>query len=367
MARQHARILVQYLEVVRLGQTPAAGEARDRAMADNITWIAQHEGAHSKLVVWAHDFHVSYGDASWHPMGQLLRARWSKEYLNVGFSFDHGGFRSGDRLENGRIHLFMVPPLPAGSFDATLNATGLPRFLLDLRTPPEGTVADWLNAQHGKREITESFNPKGPLATTGLPTIAGREFDLIAFISETTAARGLPEGSGGDRTVLPEPLNLGFEELDGDKPRGWITAPQLAAFGYELGTRTKGPFQGSRCALVRRLPGPHYGERVGEFQQRLDAKPFRGRHLRLTAAARAKVASGSSARLTLQAKSLASGAINTMRAHPIVDAKWQTYSIELDVPANAATLSLGGALVGDGEACFDDFRLEVMPASAPDK
>lgn len=367
VAQQHARVLVQYLEVTRLGQTPAAGEARDRAMADNITWIAEHEGPQSKLVVWAHDFHVSYGDTAFHPMGQFLRTRWGKDYRNVGFAFDHGGFRSGDRLENERIHPFQVPPLPAGSFDATLNATGLMRFILDLRTPREGVVADWFNAQHGKREITESYNPKGPLATTGLPTLTGREFDLIAFIAETTAARGLPEGNGGDRTVLPEPQNLGFEELDGDKPRGFLTAPQLAAFGYELSSRDKGAAQGSRCALLRRLPGPRYGEAVGEFQQRIDAKPYRGKQLRLTAAVRAKVARGSSARLTLQARAFPRSAIDTMSAHPIVDAKWQTYSIELAVPANAATLSIGGALVGEGEACFDDFRLEVLPAVLPPK
>jgi erythromycin esterase len=148
VARQHAQILVQSLEVLRLGPLPAAGEARDRAMAENINWIAEHEGPQSKLVVWAHDFHVSYGSQSWHTMGQFLRARWGKAYLNVGFAFDHGDFRSGDSLDNDRVHPFTVGPLPPGSFDATLNATGLPRFILDLRTPPVGVVTDWLSAQH---------------------------------------------------------------------------------------------------------------------------------------------------------------------------------------------------------------------------
>lgn len=83
--------------------------------------------------------------------------------------------------------------------------------------------------------------------------------------------------------------------------------------------------------------------------------------MRLTAAVRAKVKSGSSARLTLQTK----GASNTMSVHPIVDARWQTYSIDLDVPPSAVTLSLGGALIGDGEACFDDFRLEIVPPGIP--
>ncbi len=367
IARQHARILEQYLEVTRLGQSPRVGEARDRAMAENIGWIAEHEGPQSKVVVWAHDFHVSYGSAAWQSMGQFLRTRFGKSYLNVGFSFDHGGFRSGDRQERERVHPFTVAALPPGSFDATLNATGLPRFLLDLRAPPSGVVQDWLSAQHGKREITESYNPKGPLAATGLQGVPGREFDLIAFVAETTAARGLPEGNGGDRTVLPEPANLGFEELDGDKARGWITSPLLAAFGYSVSPKAGNAFAGSRCALVKRLPGPRYGEAAGEFQEQIDAKQYRGKRVRLTAAVRAKVAKGSSARLVLQSRSFGLGPAATMRANPIVAAKWQTYSIELDVPANAATLSFGGALIGDGEACFDDFRLEAQSPAAPGK
>lgn len=365
IARQHARLLVQSLEVLRLGPAPAAGEARDRAMAENITWIAEHEGPQSKLVVWAHDFHVSYGSQSWHPMGQFLRTRWGKAYLNVGFAFDHGDFRSGDRQDNDRVHPFTVGPLPPGSFDATLNATGLPRFILDLRTPPAGIVTDWLSAQHGKREVTESFSPQWPSATSGLPGVTAREFDLIAFIAQTSAAHSLPEGSGGDRTVLPELLNLGVEELDGDKPRGWSVSPLLPAFGYSFSTETVNPFVGSRCARLSRLPGRRYGQASSEFTERVDAKPYRGKRVRLTAAVRAKVAAGSSARLTLQVRAGGPGPVNTMRENPIVDARWKTYAIELEVPANATALTIGGALIGDGAACFDDFRLEVIPLPAP--
>ena len=365
VARQHAQILVQSLEVLRLGPLPAAGEARDRAMAENINWIAEHEGPQSKLVVWAHDFHVSYGSQSWHTMGQFLRARWGKAYLSVGFAFDHGDFRSGDSLDNDRVHPFTVGPLPPGSFDATLNATGLPRFILDLRTPPVGVVTDWLSAQHNKREIAERFNPTWPSATSGRLAATAREFDLIAFIAETTAAHSLPEGSGGDRSILPEPLNLGFEELTADIPRGWIASPLLPAFGYSFSVKAEKPFAGSRCALLSRLPGPRYGQVSAEFIERIDAKPYRGKRVRLTAAVRAKVAAGSSARLTLQARAVGPGPVNTMRDSPIVDAHWKTYSIELVVPTNAATLTMGGALIGDGSACFDDFRLEVIYLRQP--
>lgn len=87
--------------------------------------------------------------------------------------------------------------------------------------------------------------------------------------------------------------------------------------------------------------------------------------MRLTAAVRAKVAAGSSARLTLQVRPGGPGTMSTMRESPIIEARWKTYSLELAVPPSAAVLTIGGALVGDGAACFDDFRLEGIPLPGP--
>ena len=198
-------------------------------------------------------------------------------------------------------------------------------------------------------------------AATGNPTLALQEFDLVAFVAETTSARGLPEGNGGDRTVQAAARNLGFEETEDGRPRDWTAAPQLGAFGYELQSSTDNPLQGARCALVRRVPGAHYGEAVGRFQQRTDAKPYRGKRVRLSGAVRASVPRGSSARLLLEAEQ-ASGAVavaRTMREQPIADSRWRRYSIEIEVPPTATALVAGGALVGDGSACFDGFELVV--------
>ena len=216
-----------------------------------------------------------------------------------------------------------------------------------------------------RQHATERFNPTWPSATSGRLAATAREFDLIAFVAETTAAHSLAEGSGGDRSVLPEPLNLGFEELAGDTPRGWIASPLLPAFGYSFSVKAEKPFAGSRCARLSRLPGPRYGQASAEFIERIDAKPYRGKRVRLTAAVRAKVVGGSSARLTLQARVVGPGPVNTMRDSPIVDAHWKMYAIELVVPANAVTLTFGGALIGDGSAYFDDFRVEVIPFPTP--
>jgi hypothetical protein len=39
---------------------------------------------------------------------------------------------------------------------------------------------------------------------------------------------------------------------------------------------------------------------------------------------------------------------------------WQVHSVELDVPADANTIEVGLMIKGQGRACFDDARLEVL-------
>ena len=361
VSRQHARVLVQFLGEF-LGDTATAGDRRDEAMAENVGWILGHEGPRSKIVLWAHDGHVAHGsqDPTWHPMGQFLTRTWGKAYVVVGLGFDHGSFRARDADDDFRLHSFTVGTLPE-SFDATLHATSLPRFVIDLRAPATGIVSDWLGAKHAKRDFGALFSNKWAPVQSANPTVMAREFDLVAFVDETTAARGLPEGNGDDFTVLSAPANVGFEERDGGKLRVWKVSPQLAAFGWTAQSSSDNPFHGSRCALVRRLPGVYYGEKDGNFTERIDATAFRGKRVRLSGAVRAEIRGGGGARLVLSTiLGTQPGPSNTMREHPAVDPRWHTYSIELDVPSSATKLEMGGAVVGDGSACFDDFKIETV-------
>jgi hypothetical protein len=210
--------------------------------------------------------------------------------------------------------------------------------------------------------------PSPPGRTSRRSSSAATRKDTSDWPSVSVAARELPEDNGGDTTVAPEPRNFDFEEHDGDTARSWTTSAQLAAFGYAVRSSTQKAFAGSRCALVSRLPGPRYGEAVGRFQQRIDAQAYRGKRVRLSGAVRAKVRAGGSARLLLQVETNIGpvNAMTAMRDHPIVEPGWRTYATEIDVPAKASTLVVGGALVGDGSACFDAFKLEIVgppPAS----
>jgi erythromycin esterase len=368
VARQHARILVQFLREW-LADPSSQGELRDEAGAENVGWILDHEGPESKIVIWAHDGHVAHGshDPSWRPMGLHLTRTWGKAYVVVGLGFGHGSFHARDLDDNYRLRSFTVGPLPAGSFDATLHAVGVPLLVIDLRSPATGIVADWLAVKHAKRDFGATFSDKWPPLVPANPNVIPHEFDLVAFVDETSAAHDLPEGSGGDATVLPTPVNLDFEVHNGSLVSNWKVSPQSAAFGWAVESSRDHPFQGRRCASIHRLPGVHYGEKDGLFIEQVSAVPFRGKRIRLTGAVRANVHDAdSSARLLLRVNNgPIPGPANSMREQPIVDPHWRAYSIELEIPSNAVKIDIGGAVVGDGSACFDNFKLGIVSEPTP--
>ena len=353
LARQHARIAEQFAESL---VAPDGGRlVRDQAMAENIAWILERE-PNAKMVAWAQNFHIGrdhIGGAA--TMGGELGRRLKHQYVNVGFVFDQGGFRARDADAEGLLRAFTLPPAPEGSLDHTLAESKLPRFILDLRARPQtGVVGDWWAAAHAHRDMGAMFSTHWP-AAVGEDFVFPRTFDLIAFVGATTAARPLPMFRDPDRVLLPQARNLGFEAVDGARPRDWAISPRLAAFGWAVEASKDHPFAGSRSVVVRALPGPHAGETYGRFQQTVSAEPYRGKHVRLSAAIRTKVPAGAGARLMME-----DDRDGRDSGHAIAGADWKRYTVEIDVAPTASSLTVGGALAGGGQAWFDDFQLEVV-------
>ena len=83
-------------------------------------------------------------------------------------------------------------PAPAGSLDATLAATGIPVFALDLRDAPKsGLVAAWLGEAHKTRSIGSMYS-QDSAAQYMVDLNAPQGFDAILFVEKTTAARKIP-------------------------------------------------------------------------------------------------------------------------------------------------------------------------------
>lgn len=146
---QNSRIVVQRL------QMQSNTVSRDRSMADNVEWIADHN-PNAKIVLWAHNGHVAKTSSGYETMG------------------------------GGMLKAFEVPPAPAGTLDATLAASGIPIFATDLRQAPA-----WFKEPHGSRQIGAIYPDGSPYAFLG-NIIAADAFDAILFLERTTAARRNP-------------------------------------------------------------------------------------------------------------------------------------------------------------------------------
>jgi erythromycin esterase len=181
-AVQNARLVVQLLEMLSAGDVREAERlpvaamhpvkaARDRSMAQNVIWILDHASSETKLVLWAHNLHVSRREG-W--MGQHLAQQYGPALRVIGFAFASGQYRAGRE-----VHDAVAPP--AGSVEEVLHRTGLPAFVVDLRSVPRDGSASWATEARPFRAI-------GPVATEEqfVPTVVADEYDALVYFDRTT-------------------------------------------------------------------------------------------------------------------------------------------------------------------------------------
>ncbi len=206
LARQSATVLLQ-VEALCVAGEGGAVEVRDRAMAENVAWLLDQEPPGTRMVLWAHNAHVSRRDpfGAVHLMGEHLRRRFGDGYLALGALFDQGSFQAIDgsrRRET--LAERTLGPAPPDDLGAAFARTGLPWLLLDLRPlrgAPQGegvtpradraAAAAWLGATHPMREVGAIFTGE---AAMRFPAVLPERFDAVLFADRTTRARPLPPG-----------------------------------------------------------------------------------------------------------------------------------------------------------------------------
>jgi len=204
--------VVRFLKLCRrFGAAGNMPNVRDRSMAENIAWILDHHGPGAKIVVWAHNGHVSHNPAEpgTGSMGSELERRFGDDHVVFGFSFDRGSFqaiyRSPTGVADGKPGLrpFTVGPAQPGSVDRLLARAGIRRFVIDLReAPSEGPVADWLAAPHPMRSIGAIFAEETERQFY-TRTILPDHYDAVIFMDSTTRAR--PNRLTREKFAMPPP------------------------------------------------------------------------------------------------------------------------------------------------------------------
>ena len=95
-ALRSARLVQQYEDMV-VQRVPFA---RDQYMAENAIWLLEQEGPDAKIVLWAHNLHVSTR-TGW--MGMHLREVFGDDLVIVGFDFFAGSFTAVTQTGTGEF------------------------------------------------------------------------------------------------------------------------------------------------------------------------------------------------------------------------------------------------------------------------
>jgi len=186
-AVQNTRVALQSMALLENDKD----DVRDAAMAENVQWILREEGAAGRIMLWAHNAHLSHPpEVLWGllpadmtraftPMGTRLRKIMGPDYTAFGFAFNQGGFRAQP------VKTDAVGPASADSLDAVLACTGMPIFVLDVRPlPDDPDAAKWLRAVHPARSIS-AYGGRDDQTDIVVQDC----YDALVFFDRTTASR----------------------------------------------------------------------------------------------------------------------------------------------------------------------------------
>jgi erythromycin esterase len=194
LGRQHGVIVKQAAAVYApeaSSMGPGGFNARDESMARNIEWILATEPPGTKVVVWAHNGHVSkYSGSGMVPMGSHLARVFGDRYVVFGFAFNRGSFQAIDwtkgRGNPGILAEHTVGPAPEGNVGAAFARTDLKVFALDLRGGTAGSpVPAWFDTPHPMRQIGAVFSGESRMSQ---PIVLPEHFDCMLFVDDTTRA-----------------------------------------------------------------------------------------------------------------------------------------------------------------------------------
>lgn len=178
-ALQMTQLVIQNLE------TRLKRQKRDTCMADNVRWLADRDPTR-KIILWAHNGHVSR-DAG--RMGAYLDAAYGASHVVVGFATRRGEYRAMGR-QPARLDVFPLAAPERNAVEGVCAATGLPRFILDLRPcrDREGpAAAAWFAAARPFR-----FIGAGQMELQFRDTPVARHYDFLVYLDQTHASVPLP-------------------------------------------------------------------------------------------------------------------------------------------------------------------------------
>jgi erythromycin esterase-like protein len=198
-AEQNARLVrnaEEYYRSMFRGRV-SSWNLRDQHMVETIEELATHldrHGARTKAVIWAHNSHL--GDARFTEMGergelnvgQLMRDRWGREVMNIGFT-THTGTVTAASDWGADVERKRVMPSLHGSWERVFHEAGVPRFSLVFDQHPD--LVEMLSEPMLERAIGVIYQPRTERMSHYFSAKIAKQFDAVIHIDQTTALEPL--------------------------------------------------------------------------------------------------------------------------------------------------------------------------------
>lgn len=173
---------------------------RDYYMANNLLSFMNDESTDTKVVVWAHNAHVSKEvqtgeQATFKPLGSYLQDAFGTGYFSVGFAFSKGAFQAIASVDDkpSALKEFQVSDAEVGTFDWHCAQTKEGRFILPTRHISQGPLKSYIEAPLSMRSYGAWVEPRF-LASYSRRYPLSDAFDAIVFIDDTHRANPTATG-----------------------------------------------------------------------------------------------------------------------------------------------------------------------------
>ena len=174
---QNSRLVEQYCEMAG----DHAVNKRDLFMAENTDWLLEQAGPEAKIVLWAHNAHVSRsGWGTGESQGQHLASRHGRDMVVFGFCFHQGTYTA--MKQNAGLGAWGTSDSRPGSVEWAFQQTGRPRLMLDLRQARKGSPeSGWLHEEMDHRSI-------GAMAMDEafFPGVVSEKYDVLIYLQDST-------------------------------------------------------------------------------------------------------------------------------------------------------------------------------------
>ena len=180
---QNARVVSQAVDLAIKNRHPSGQVGlrfRDSCMAENAVWLIKRTPEQSRIILWAHNDHVSKRRGQ---MGAYLATRYASDYFAIAQTCGAGTYTAVHQKNGLGAYSIAVPAF--GSLEANCASIHIPQFVLDLRQASSTDPASsWLTRPVLMRMI-------GPVAIDKQQSVANlyEEFDALIYFQETEASR----------------------------------------------------------------------------------------------------------------------------------------------------------------------------------